>query len=393
MNIHGQTRLEFGEELAWSPRLVDALQKVSRIQPSAYSRTRNYVDGAVTRLSPYLSRGVISTRLVAESLVARGYPWEVCESLIKELAWRDYFQRVWQHRGNAIHQDLRQAQEGVRYYGIPSSLVGGATGIEALDAAIAELYRTGYMHNHVRMYTAALACNIAGYHWLEPARWMYYHLLDGDWASNALSWQWVAGAFSTRKYYANQENINKYCYSKQRGSFLDRDYTSLVGMEVPSILQDTIKPELTTSLPGDWLTNNQTLRNLLAANPERPVLLYHFYNLDPEWLPELSNQDPLRILLWEPSFVDQYPVSERVMNWAKALSDQIPGVLWVSSSFEELFGNSDFHRLHFREHPTTAHYRGQSHPREWLFPEVDDYFPSFSAYWKRCESKAVKMFR
>ena len=52
------------------------------------------MDGAVTHLSPYLSRGVISTRLVAESLVARGFSWQVCESLFKELAWRDYFQRV-----------------------------------------------------------------------------------------------------------------------------------------------------------------------------------------------------------------------------------------------------------------------------------------------------------
>lgn len=350
------------------------------------------MDGAVTQLSPYLSRGVISTRLVAESLVARGFSWQVCESLFKELAWRDYFQRVWQHQGNAINNDLRQPQEGVRHHQVPASLIGGATGIEAVDTAIGELYRTGYMHNHVRMYTAALACNIGGSHWLEPARWMYYHLLDGDWASNALSWQWVAGAFSTRKYYANQENINKYCYTKQRGTFLDTYYEDLVGMEVPTALNETIKPELKTSLPGDWLTENQTLRSLLTENPDRPVLLYHFYNLDPEWLSGLADKDPLRVLLWEPSFMRQYPVSEGVMNWVKALSDQIPGVLWVSSSFDDVFGAEDFHRLHFREHPTTFHYRGHVHPREWLFPEVDAYFPSFSAYWKRCESKAVKMF-
>ena len=35
---------------------------------------------------------------------------------------------------------------------------------------------------------------------------MYYHLLDGDWASNALSWQWVAGSNASKKYYANQAN-------------------------------------------------------------------------------------------------------------------------------------------------------------------------------------------
>lgn len=55
-----------------------------------------------------------------------------------------------------------------------------------------------------------LTCTIAQPHWLNPARWMNCHLLDGDLASNMLSWQWVASSFSSKKYYANQENINKY---------------------------------------------------------------------------------------------------------------------------------------------------------------------------------------
>ena len=52
---------------------------------------------------------------------------------------------------------------------------------------------------------------------------MYYHLLDGDWASNALSWQWVAGSNANKKYYANQDNINKYFNSSQKQTFLDVD--------------------------------------------------------------------------------------------------------------------------------------------------------------------------
>ncbi|MFM8514514.1 MAG: hypothetical protein ACKOBI_12390, partial [Bacteroidota bacterium] len=58
----------FGEQnfetVVISPRLEEALAQVARIDPVAYGRTRNYVDGAVTRLSPYLSRGVLSTSLV-----------------------------------------------------------------------------------------------------------------------------------------------------------------------------------------------------------------------------------------------------------------------------------------------------------------------------------------
>ena len=111
-----------------------------------------------------------------------------------------------------------QAQVSVEHRGIPVSVTMGSTGIDGIDDAIRELYRTGYMHNHCRMYTASLTCNIARSHWHQPARWMYYHLLDGDWASNACSWQWVAGANSRKKYYANQQNVNTYTRTCQTGT-------------------------------------------------------------------------------------------------------------------------------------------------------------------------------
>ena len=95
------------------------------------------------------------------------------------------------------------------------------------------------MHNHLRMYTAAICCNIGQYHWLQPAKWMYYHLLDGDWGSNALSWQWVAGTNSHKKYIANQENINKYCFTKDENTFLDKSYAELSAFEkIPLEIKD-----------------------------------------------------------------------------------------------------------------------------------------------------------
>ncbi|MEO5685193.1 MAG: FAD-binding domain-containing protein [Chitinophagaceae bacterium] len=69
------------------------------------------------------------------------------------------------------------------------NIAGAKTGITAIDEQITLLYETGYMHNPVRMYLAGITCNIGKAHWLQPARWMYYHLLDGDLASNSLSWQ------------------------------------------------------------------------------------------------------------------------------------------------------------------------------------------------------------
>ena len=123
------------------------------------------------------------------------------------------------------------------------------TGIEALDQALLEFYDTGYVHNHMRMYLASVACNIGQSHWKVPAQWMYYHLLDADWASNALSWQWVAGSNSHKKYYANQQNINRYFFSEQKNTFLDVPYEQFEHMEIPEVLAETEVPEWQTPLP------------------------------------------------------------------------------------------------------------------------------------------------
>jgi deoxyribodipyrimidine photo-lyase len=159
------------------------------------------------------------------------------EPLIQQLCWRDYFQRIAQVKD--INTEIKQVQEHVKHYAIPLSITEAKTGIQAIDQAIETLFESGYMHNHNRLYLAALTCNIGKSHWLHPAKWMYYHLLDGDWASNACSWQWVAGANSSKKYFANQENINKYTASKQRNTYLDTSYEVLPEMEIPASLTTT----------------------------------------------------------------------------------------------------------------------------------------------------------
>ena len=73
---------------------------------------------------------------------------------------------------------------------------------------------------------------------------MYYNLLDGDWGSNALSWQWVAGTTRQKKYIANQENINKYFSTHDFDTFLNKSYEELYSFkEIPEALKST------TSLP------------------------------------------------------------------------------------------------------------------------------------------------
>ena len=132
---------------------------------------------------------------------------------------------------------MKNSQFPVTNEFLSKAIVDAKTGITAIDKSILKLYDIGYMHNHLRLYVASIACNIAQSHWMLPAKWMYYYLLDADWASNSLSWQWVAGSNSNKKYFANQQNINKYCFTNQTDTFLDFDYVEFQKFEIPEILK------------------------------------------------------------------------------------------------------------------------------------------------------------
>lgn len=177
----------------------DILGRINAIDAKAYGRSRNYLDGKVSYLSPYISRGIVSTKQVIDEVLKKhSNPYPI-EKFIQECAWRDYWQHIWVHDPSRLDKDFKAPQHPVRNHQIPNLILNGTTGINAIDQAISQFYQCGYLHNHARMYIASLTCNIWMSHWKYPAKWMYYHLLDGDWASNALSWQWVAGTHSKKK--------------------------------------------------------------------------------------------------------------------------------------------------------------------------------------------------
>ena len=352
------------------------IEKLDQVDPVTYGSTRNYVDGAVTLLSPYISRGVISTKQVLEAVTAKGYKMEQITSFVKELCWRDYFQRVAQVKD--LNREIKQAQTPVLNYEISSQILNAATGIDGIDTAITQLYQTGYMHNHCRMYTAALVCNIAKSHWYQPARWMYYHLLDGDWASNACSWQWVAGANSNKKYYANQDNINKYTRTNQVNTCLDKPYEELETMDTPRQLCDTQKFNPVPELPAP---------SAIQINPALPTFIYNYYNLDPLWH---KDENGNRVLLIEPDFFSKYPVSKKCTDFMLALSKNIPGIQVYVGSFQSLCDNYHTENIFFKEHPLNTGYSGTAEERDWITEAVSGYYPSFFSYWKKVSKHLYK---
>ncbi len=344
-------------------------RKLNEIDPIRYASTRNFVDGAVTYLSPYISRGVISTRQVLKHVLDNGYTISDIECFVKELCWRDYFQRVAQSKD--VNLDMQQDQTPIGNYGISIRIVEARTGINGLDHAIRQLYAKGYMHNHCRMYIASLACNLGRSHWKHPAQWMYYHLLDGDWASNACSWQWVAGANRKKKYYANQENINRYTHTHQANTYLDKSYEEIERMMPPTELTETQTLILDSALPES---------TPIQIHTELPTFVYNYYNLDPLWH---KDEPGNRILLIEPNFFSQYPVSEACMNFMLALSKNIKDIQIYVGSFASLVQGYKTESIYYKEHPLNIGYFGNEEKRDWISEEVSGYYPSFFSYWKQ----------
>jgi deoxyribodipyrimidine photo-lyase len=359
----------------------EIIRQYDAIDPIKYGRTRNYLNGHVTYLSPYISRGVITTRQIIERIVSRSYKLYEVESFVKELLWRDYFQRIWQHLGEQIFTDIKNRQTPVVSNQIPTNILLANTGIEGIDASIRSLYETGYAHNHCRMYTAMLTTNLAQTHWLEPARWYYYHLLDGDLASNHLSWQWVCGAFSSKKYIANQENVNKYCGTSQSGNFLDKTYADIENLNFTNLFSVREDLNLKTELPKSC--------DLEEIEKDLTTLIYNYYNLDPLWH---AGDNVQRILLLEPSIFEKHPISKRCMDFVISLSKNIPNIKIYTGEFSELCTEIDPSKIIYKEHPLNNHYRGTEESRDWICPEFSGYFPSFSSYWKKIESTLKTQF-
>jgi deoxyribodipyrimidine photo-lyase len=225
---------------------------------------------------------------------------------------------------------------------------------------------------------------------------MYAHLLDHDPAANFLSWQWVAGTFSSKQYIANQENINKYTNSKQLNTFLDTEYENLQtsifdhsdtiqinhAVKWSDPLDEAVDIDTTAILKNIEKINQSKIFTINQVVSNKPFCIYNSFNLDPLWH---ADEEVHRILLLEPNHFEQFPVTEKVLQFIVDLATtNIPGIQIFKGNFEDLSQHIQS-CIYFKEHPTTLHYRGIEEARDWLFPDVNGYFPSFFGYWKKCE--------
>ena len=181
---------------------------------SNYQGLRNYDYGSEKRdnvscLSPFIThRLILEQELINRSLDF--YPFAKIEKFIQEIYWRTYW-KGWLELRPAVWEDF--ISEGVEMYDETTyeKAVNGNTGIDCFDFWINELKEENYLHNHTRMWFASIWIFTLGLPWQLGAEFFMKYLLDGDAASNTLSWRWVAGIQTKGKHYiARPSNISKF---------------------------------------------------------------------------------------------------------------------------------------------------------------------------------------
>jgi len=165
----------------------------------------------VSQLSPAIRHRLLGEEeFVAFAIERHGF--QKVEKLVQEIYWRLYWKSWLEMRPDIwtrYRYDLGQFSSGAWRAG--EKVMGGDSGIDMIDYFARELTTTGYLHNHARMWFAGAWVHHFGLPWQIGADFFHRYLLDGDPASNTLSWRWVAGLHTPGKtYLARPANMEKY---------------------------------------------------------------------------------------------------------------------------------------------------------------------------------------
>ncbi|TDW15876.1 cryptochrome/photolyase family protein [Kribbella kalugense] len=162
---------------------------------AAYDDERDRPDlDSTSRMSIPLKYGEIHPRTMLADLARKRSAG--AEAYRREVAWREFCADLLARHPQAAWKPLRPEFDKMQY-DEPGELFdawrAGRTGFPFVDAGMRQLAETGFMHNRVRMVVASFLVKDLHVHWRFGARWFMRSLRDGDLASNALNWQWVAG--------------------------------------------------------------------------------------------------------------------------------------------------------------------------------------------------------
>ena len=204
-----------------------------------YSKKRNFDLGIgkkanVSMLSPFIRRRILNEQEVIFKCL-QNYKYLEIEKFIQEIFWRTYW-KGWLEGRKEVWIDYRKNLSfliGDYKIGIKKKLYNKAieanTSIDCFNHWVKEITEFGYLHNHARMWFASIWIHTLKLPWELGADFFLKNLLDGDPASNTLSWRWVAGLHTYGKMYiAKEDNINKFTLNR----FTQKNYLNKIS-EIP----------------------------------------------------------------------------------------------------------------------------------------------------------------
>lgn len=220
------------------PTRAAGLDRLAAFLPHAgrtYAETRNHDlpgHANVSTMSPWLSHRAVTEAEMAGRILDR-FGAATAEKMLSEIVWRTYF-KGWLERRPSVWSDYGRGLKAARdrlatSSGLRRAWEGaceGTTGIAPFDLWAQELVRTGYLGNHARMWFASIWLHTLRLPWELGADFFLRHLLDGDAASNTLSWRWVAGLHTRGRHYpAQASNIAKFTAGRFDAQAMRRQLT------------------------------------------------------------------------------------------------------------------------------------------------------------------------
>jgi deoxyribodipyrimidine photo-lyase len=191
-----------GMKSMWSPGEAGAQARLDDFEDKAqfYDEKRNLpsIEGS-SFLSPHLHFGEISPATCWHATMHAGGSVDV---FLKELVWRDYAQNVIVQFPEYGAKNARDAFDKLPWRDLSDPAVQadfkawkrGRTGYPIVDAGMRQLWANGWMHNRVRMITASFLIKHLLIDWREGEKWFWDTLVDADYGSNSVNWQWTAGS-------------------------------------------------------------------------------------------------------------------------------------------------------------------------------------------------------
>lgn len=185
----------------WHPGEASAHERLERFIERGLDGYRDLRDRPdlenVSRLSPHLHWGEISPRQVWAAISASGASPADLEKFQAELGWREFAYHLLFHFPELPRRNWKPQFDLYPWANDRAELRAwqtGMTGYPMVDAAMRELWATGFISNRARLVAASFLVKHLRIHWREGESWFWDTLLDADLANNASSWQWVTGS-------------------------------------------------------------------------------------------------------------------------------------------------------------------------------------------------------